>query len=212
MDLSEIRRASKRQLSAVRSISGKQLARLKRESARQLSRIAAASGNQLSRIRKESGRQLTRLKRVSQSQLERIRKYAENRPFSRMNEIPAGQASDTITEGCLVLEGGAFRGLYSQGVMDTLMENDLNFRCVIGVSAGALSGYNYCSGQIGRSARINLGYRHDSRYVGLQTLKKAHSPVNLDFILKDINEIEPFNEEYFRNPERRFVAVCANVN
>ncbi|MBR5049158.1 MAG: patatin family protein, partial [Erysipelotrichaceae bacterium] len=57
-----------------------------------------------------------------------------------------------------------------------------------------------------------LGYRHDSRYVGLQALKKAHSPVNLDFILKDINEIEPFNEEYFRNPERRFVAVCANVN
>ncbi|MBQ6655488.1 MAG: patatin family protein [Erysipelotrichaceae bacterium] len=129
-----------------------------------------------------------------------------------MNQIRSGQASNSITEGCLVLEGGAFRGLYSQGVLDALMENDINFRCVIGVSAGALSGLNYCSGQIGRSARINLSYRHDGRYVGIRALRKAHSLVNLDFLLRDVGAIEPFNWKYFSNPERRFVAVCANVN
>ena len=29
--------------------------------------------------------------------------------------IPHGRASEALVPGCLVLEGGAFRGLYSQG-------------------------------------------------------------------------------------------------
>ena len=35
--------------------------------------------------------------------------------YSKVAEIPTGNAPDVITEGCLVLEGGAFRGLYTQG-------------------------------------------------------------------------------------------------
>ena len=76
--------------------------------------------------------------------------------YSKIDKIPSGQASEKLIEGCLVLEGGAFRGLYTQGFLDAMMQNDLNLSCVIGVSAGALSGLNYVSGQIGRSARINL--------------------------------------------------------
>ncbi|MBQ6104735.1 MAG: hypothetical protein IJL03_02175 [Lachnospiraceae bacterium] len=54
--------------------------------------------------------------------------------YDKLGNIPKGRAGDTITEGCLVLEGGAFRGLYTQGFLDVLMEHDINFRCVIGVS------------------------------------------------------------------------------
>ena len=223
MDLSQIRKESVRQIKQLRSASVNQLTRIRNASASQISRIRNASSGQISRIRSISAKQLTRIRRqsagqisrirsLSSEQLDRLREITASKPFTRMNEIPCGQASDKITEGCLVLEGGAFRGLYSQGVLDALMENDINFRCVIGVSAGALSGLNYCSGQIGRSARINLGYRHDSRYVGIQALRKSHSIVNLDFILKDVNEFEPFNHKYFDNPQRQFVAVVANVN
>lgn len=35
--------------------------------------------------------------------------------YSHIDKIPSGSASRKVTEGCLVLEGGAFRGLYSQG-------------------------------------------------------------------------------------------------
>ena len=45
-----------------------------------------------------------------------------------------------------------------------LMEAGINLSCTVGVSAGALNGMNYVSGQIGRSGRLNLTYRHDSRY------------------------------------------------
>lgn len=33
--------------------------------------------------------------------------------YSHIDKIPSGSASRKVTEGCLVLEGGAFRGLYS---------------------------------------------------------------------------------------------------
>ena len=39
----------------------------------------------------------------------------------------------------LVLEGGAMRGLFTAGVIDVLMENEITFDAVAGVSAGAAS-------------------------------------------------------------------------
>lgn len=67
--------------------------------------------------------------------------------YSGLAGIPDGRASEAVTEACLVLEGGAFRGLYTQGFLDAMMKNDLNLSCVIGVSAGALAGINYVSGR-----------------------------------------------------------------
>ena len=52
---------------------------------------------------------------------------------------------------CLVLEGGALRGIYTAGVLDVLLENHVEIDTVIGVSAGALFGINYVSKQKGRS-------------------------------------------------------------
>lgn len=130
--------------------------------------------------------------------------------YDKLGNIPKGRAGDTITEGCLVLEGGAFRGLYTQGFLDVLMEHDINFRCVIGVSAGALAGMNYVSRQIGRSARINIGSRHDSRFVGRKAILHAHSILDVGFVTEERGIVEPFDYETFMDPERRFVAVASN--
>lgn len=131
--------------------------------------------------------------------------------YSKINEIPSGSASGNLIEACLVLEGGAFRGLYTQGYLDAMMRNNLNFSCVIGVSAGALGGLNYVSGQIGRSARINLSYRHDSRYVGVKALIHSHSFLDVGFLTEDRGIIdEPLDTERLSRPEQRFVAVATN--
>ena len=34
--------------------------------------------------------------------------------YSCLSAIPTGEAGERIVRGCLVLEGGAFRGLYTQ--------------------------------------------------------------------------------------------------
>ena len=130
--------------------------------------------------------------------------------YSHLSEIPSGHASNDLIEGCLVLEGGAFRGLYTQGFLDAMMLCGLNFSCVIGVSAGALSGVNYVSGQIGRLARINLGFRHDSRYVGAKAVAHSFSIIDVGFLTEDRHILEPFDQGRFDSPDQRFVAVVTN--
>ena len=130
--------------------------------------------------------------------------------YSGLARLPRGQASENLIHACLVLEGGAFRGLYTQGFLDAMMQHDLNLDCVIGVSAGALSGVSYVSGQIGRSGRINLGYRHDSRYVGLRAFLHSRSLLDIGFLTEDRGILEPMDRERFSRPEQRFVAVATN--
>lgn len=141
---------------------------------------------------------------------EAIDRVKTEKVYSKLDSIPNGRASDSITEGCLVLEGGAFRGLYTQGLLDFWMQNDINFQTVIGVSAGALSSGAYMSGQIGRSARVNLGYRHNSNYIGVNAIRKAHSLIRLDFAIYDYNDIEPLDMERFYDDRRRLVVVATN--
>ena len=48
----------------------------------------------------------------------------------------------------LVLEGGATRGVFTSGALDYLMEQDLYFSNVVGVSAGSCNAVDYVSKQI----------------------------------------------------------------
>ena len=134
----------------------------------------------------------------------------EKKIWSGYESIPSGHASDDVIPGCLVLEGGSFRGCYSAGVLDVFMENGINLQTTIGTSAGALVGYNYVAGEIGRAARVNLGYRHDSRYFGPRTAARNRGVVGFDFILNDIEEELPFDRERFDDPRRRLLVTVTN--
>lgn len=134
----------------------------------------------------------------------------EKKIFSGLAKLPNGQASDKIVEGCLILEGGALRGVYTSGVLDALMENDINMSVVVGVSAGALNGLNYVAGQIGRSARINLTYRHDSRYFGVKAIRTNKSIYGFKFLFDVYDAMDPFNYDAFNNPNRRFIAAATS--
>ena len=130
--------------------------------------------------------------------------------YSGWEKLPGGQRNGDIQAGCLVIEGGAFRGLYHEGVLDALLEGGINIHTVIGTSAGALAGLHYVTGQIGRPARINLGYRHDSRFVGIKGFLKTGCLVNVDFPLYDYGEVDPIDVERLNSPDRHFVAVATN--
>ena len=133
-----------------------------------------------------------------------------NRIFSRLDAVPRGNAGYNTVRGCLILEGGAFRGLYTQGFLDALMQQSINLECVVGVSAGALSGMYYISGQIGNAARINLTYRHDSRYLGMKALLHSRSIVDVGFLTENRGIFEPMDMKRFNYPGQRFLAVATN--
>lgn len=136
----------------------------------------------------------------------------ENSVYPGLASIPSGRAKNWLVPGCLVLEGGAFRGTYTAGVLDALMQADINLQTTIGVSAGALVGLNYVSGQIGRSGRMNLLFRHDDRYVGLSAMKNNKGVIGFDFMFRnDLEGIEAFDMERLLRPERRFLAVASSL-
>lgn len=132
--------------------------------------------------------------------------------YSGIYDLPEGNASGEITEGCIVIEGGAFRGVYASGALDALMEEGINMRCTVGVSAGAMNGVNYVSGQIGRSARINLRYRHDSRYVGPQAIKENGGIIGFNFVFGKMDGVEELDMDRFADSARQFYAVVTNLN
>ena len=136
--------------------------------------------------------------------------WDRKKTWSGIDSVKLSSAPDTIVPGCMVLEGGSFRGCYTSGVLDVLMENGINLQTTIGTSAGALNGYNYVAGEIGRAAKINLGYRHDRRYMGPRTLARNRGIVGFDFLLNEVEEEIPFNRERFEDPNRRFLVTVTN--
>ncbi len=135
----------------------------------------------------------------------------KNKIYSGMDKILGGTAPPTVVEGCMVLEGGAFRGVYTQGVLDYLMQNGINMRCSVGVSAGAVNAVNYVSGQIGRSARITLGHRHNDDYVGIGAIRKNDGIIGFDFLYNGFEKTDPLDRKRLFDSSRRLVAVATNL-
>lgn len=102
----------------------------------------------------------------------------------------------------IVLEGGTFRPIFSCGVMDALMDNNIHFDYAIGVSAGITNGFSYFSKQRGRAHDIIKNYRHDKRYIGFRNYFSDHSLFGLKFAYETVgNELHPFDWETFKaNP------------
>lgn len=104
--------------------------------------------------------------------------------------------------GTLVLEGGATRGVFTSGVLDYLMEQDLYLSHVIGVSAGSCNGVDYISRQPGRTkdCMIHREKEYDY-YMGIRKFIKEKSLLNMDLLFdKFPNEIYPFDfETYFQS-------------
>ena len=112
----------------------------------------------------------------------------------------------------LVLEGGAMRGIYTAGVLDVLDEHGVHFDGVIGVSAGALHGCSFVSGQRGRSLRYFKKYRNDKHFMSLWNLIHTGEVVGTQLCYHDIPErLDPFDYEAFLKSDTDFYAVCTNL-
>ena len=111
-----------------------------------------------------------------------------------------------------VLEGGAMRGLYTVGVLDTFMKNGINTHAILGVSAGALFGINFKSKRMGRALRYNLKYAHDKRYMSMNSLLTTGDIMNKKFCFDDIiYKLDKFDFETFNSSPIDFFAVVTNL-
>ena len=115
-----------------------------------------------------------------------------------------------MEKSVLVLEGGAMRSLYTSGVLDVFMNNNIDIDCTVGVSAGALVGSNYVSNQKGRTANININYCKDSKYIGVGAIKNNKGLIGFDYLFGEIAKDNPFDEKEFFSTKKRFVTGVTN--
>jgi len=112
----------------------------------------------------------------------------------------------------LVLEGGAMRGMYTAGVLDVLYERGIRFDAVMGVSAGAVFGPNFLSGQLGRVIRYNKRFIRDKRYQGLGCLLKTGDLFSRDFAYSQVpRQLDVFDDEAFKASGVPFYAVLTDL-
>lgn len=112
----------------------------------------------------------------------------------------------------IVLEGGAMRGIYTAGVLDVFLEQQIKGDGVIGVSAGAIHGCSYVSKQHGRSLRYYMKYCRNKKFMSLYSLITTGNLVNEQFCYHDIPErLDPFDNEAFERSRTKFYITCSNV-
>ena len=112
----------------------------------------------------------------------------------------------------LILEGGTFRPIFSAGVMDALLDNDIIFTYCIGVSAGITNGVSYISKQKGRNLAVIEQYRNDKRYLGLKNFFSCHSIFGLDFVFNEIpNNLLPFDMDTYQRYSGKILVGVTNA-
>ena len=112
----------------------------------------------------------------------------------------------------LVLEGGAMRGLFTAGVLDIFLDNNVEVTDVVGVSAGTLFGVNYVSKQRGRALRYNLKYINDKRYMNVKSWVRTGNLINKDFTYYKLPfQLDVFDNKTFKESPINFFATVTNI-
>lgn len=95
----------------------------------------------------------------------------------------------------LVVEGGAMRGIFAAGVLDSFIEEDYYpFDFAIGVSAGASNLGGYLSKQQYRSKKVITQLATDRRFFNLKRFIKGGNLVDVKWLVAESNRQFPLNE------------------
>lgn len=113
----------------------------------------------------------------------------------------------------LVLEGGAMRAIYTAGVLDAFMEENIWPDGLIGVSAGAIHGSVYLGNQPGRTIRYYKKYCRHKNFMSLFSLLTTGSIVGEQFCYHDLPDtLDPFDYDTFAQSPVDYYITCTDLN
>nr|WP_096188702.1 patatin family protein [Evansella halocellulosilytica] len=105
----------------------------------------------------------------------------------------------------LVLEGGGMRGVYTGGILEYFLEQNLHFPYIVGVSAGACNASSYISKQKGRNKAVTVDYAGHPEYISFKRLIRNGELFNMDLIFDRIpNKENLFDYDNFFKSKQRF--------
>ncbi len=112
----------------------------------------------------------------------------------------------------LVLEGGAMRAIYTAGVLDVFMEQNIWPDGLIGVSAGAIHGSVYLGNQPGRTIRYYKKYCRHKNFMSFYSLLTTGDLVGEQFCYHDLPDfLDPFDYDTFAKSKTAYYAVCTDL-
>lgn len=98
----------------------------------------------------------------------------------------------------LILEGGGTRGVFTAGILDYFMEQNLEFPYIIGVSAGACNALSYVSKQLGRTRQCMIDCLETEKYINVKKFLTEGKLFDMDMIFDTFpNESIPFDYDTF---------------
>lgn len=115
----------------------------------------------------------------------------------------------------MVYEGGANRTIFSCGVQDLFLEEDLMPDYFVGVSAGIAYGVSYLARQRERNLRVMEEYMADKRYMGMHHLlnRSERAFYNTEFVFDEVpNKLIPLDYEAIAQYQGTVEAVVTNIH
>lgn len=107
----------------------------------------------------------------------------------------------------LFLEGGAQRSMFTAGVLDAFMDEQIEFDEVYGISAGALNAVTYLSHDRGRNLKQAQMFISDPNYIGVKNLLTEKSVFNFNYMFYVIpQKYLPLDRERFDRSPMKLLA------
>ena len=117
-----------------------------------------------------------------------------------------------VNEGsAIIVQGGGTRGIFGAGVLDAMMDANMDFSCIIGTSAGALAAYNYVAGCRGRAREFIMECMQGKEFASLGNLVKKGTYFNFEYMFNEVPKTLPIDMEYFRANPIKFYCGTTGV-
>lgn len=120
----------------------------------------------------------------------------------------------TTIRTAIVVEGGAMRGIFSAGVLDGLLEQELTgFDLAIGTSAGACNLASFVARQHGRNLRCYVNIMARRQLFSVRRALRGGHYMDLDWLWDAFAAEDPLDETAVANARTELVSVatCART-
>ena len=118
---------------------------------------------------------------------------------------------DKFKHTALVLEGGGMRGVFTSGVLDWMMDHNITFPYLVGVSAGSSNALSFAAHQRGRAKYTFADLQAERHYLGMRNLWRHHSILDMDLLYRELPEtLWPYDYKAYRTNPMRVESVATD--
>ncbi|NQX57964.1 patatin-like phospholipase family protein [Paenibacillus qinlingensis] len=112
----------------------------------------------------------------------------------------------------LFLEGGGMRGIYTAGVLDYWLKEQVYFPSVLTVSSGTWAATSYLSRQPGRSRKFMMDCATDPRAASIRNWFTKGSMFGMDFLFEEVpKKLLPFDYDTYFQSDQRLISILTDL-